>query len=236
MSIAPEPAAESAVVARGIAQRGPWGQVFGPIDLDIPAGGLTILRGPAGSGRTALEMTLAGRMKAKSGELSVFGRTRAKKIFEVAALAGVEDLDAVYSAVRVGDLITEQRRWDSPWYHLVGKARDADLERICRPVFGDLPLPALTDYVEQLSELDGVLLRVALANSRRRPLLVVGSMDQVTSDHNQRILVARLAELGREQTVVTTTVNPPAPGLGQRLVVEVPNLTHAELVHHEGNH
>ncbi len=226
----------SAVVARGITQRGPWGPVYGPIDLDIPAGGLTILRGPAGSGRTALLMTLAGRMKNKTGDLSVFGEHTAKAIFKIAGLAAVDELDSVYNAVRVVDLITEQIRWDAPWYRLIGKA-DADAaEHVCRPVFGDLPLPDLDTYVDDLSELDRMLLRIALANTRRPPLLVVGSVDQVTSNENHEVLVRRLAELGRSQTVVTSTVNPLPDDAGHRLVIEVPNLTHDQLVTGEGQH
>lgn len=230
MTIADQPA----VVARGITQRGPWGPVYGPIDLDVPTGGLTVLRGPAGSGRTALQMTLAGRMKIKGGDLSVFGHSGAKRIFRLAGLAAVDELDAVYNAVRVVDLITEQIRWDAPWYRLIRKAGVDDLERLGRPVFGDLPLPDLDEYVDDLSELDRMLLRIALANTKRPPLLVVGSIDQVTSDVNQRVLVERLARLGESQTVITSTVNPLPDDLGHRLVIDVPNLTHDELTSGEG--
>ncbi|WP_051198354.1 hypothetical protein [Gordonia shandongensis] len=224
MSTLPDTAASMAVVARGITKTGPWGPVYGPLDLDIPAGGLTILRAEAGPGRTALQMTLAGRMKPASGTLDVFGRTTAKSIFRNASLAAIAALDDVYASVRVVDLLTEQLRWDAPWYRLIGKAGRDDLERICRPVFGDLPLPALDAYIEEISELDDLLLRVALANTRLRPLLVVGNIDQVTSDANHGVLVRRLAELGNRQTVVTTTVNPVDPGLGQRAVIEVPSM------------
>ena len=96
--------------------RGPWGPVYGPVDLDVPAAGVTVMVCPAGSGRTALSMTLAGRMRPTSGSLSVFGRTRARDIFAVAALAGIDELDTVAESVTVGDLITEQLRWDAPWY------------------------------------------------------------------------------------------------------------------------
>ncbi|MGB6245297.1 MULTISPECIES: hypothetical protein [Gordonia] len=213
-----------AVVARGITQQGPWGRVYGPLDLDIPSGGLTILRAEAGPGRTALQMTLAGRMKARTGTLDVFGRTSAKAIFQVSSLAAIAALDDVYTSVKVGHLLTEKIRWDAPWYRLIGRARPDDLERICRPVFGDLPLPDLDTYVEELSELDGLLLRVALANTRRTPLLVVGNIDQVTSDVNLRILVSRLAALGAEQTVITTTVNHVDPALGHRALIDVPSM------------
>lgn len=207
---------------------GPWGPVYGPIDLDIEASGVTVLVCPAGTGRTALLMTLAGRMRAVAGDLSVFGRTSARTIFEVAALAGVDELDTVAESVTVRDLLTEQLRWDAPWYRLVRRAGEEELHRVCGPVFGELPLPPLTEYAEELSELDGLLLRIALANTSRPPLLVVGDLDQVTSDRNRDILVDRLIELGREQTVITATVN----GVTQdvRAQIEVSNVTRAELV------
>lgn len=72
----PDDSAVPAVIARGIRMRGPWGPVYGPVDLEIEDGGLTVLVCPAGSGRTALLMTLAGRMAPVSGELTVFGRRR----------------------------------------------------------------------------------------------------------------------------------------------------------------
>ncbi|MFM9378889.1 hypothetical protein [Gordonia sp. VNK21] len=211
----------AAVIARGISQRGPWGPVYGPLDLTVAAGGLTVLRAPAGPGRTALQMTLAGRMKTRTGTLEVFGATTAKQIFGISALAAIEDLDSVYTSVRVVDLLTEQLRWDERWYRLVRKARPVDLERVCRPVFGDLPLPDLHQWVENLSELDGLLLRVALANTGQPPLLVVGNIDQVTSEENQRHLVRRLAALGQQQTVITCTVNEVDPALGFREEISV---------------
>ena len=223
-----------AVTARGISQVGPWGPVYGPLDLDIQAGGLTILRAPAGPGRTALQMTLAGRMKPKDGTLDVFGETDTKRIFATTGLAAIEALDSMYASVRVVDLVTERLRWDAPWYSLVRQADQQRYEEVCAPVFGEEPLPPLEAYVEHLSELDGILLRVALANTQRPPLLVVGNIDQVTSDENQKTLVRRLAALGEQQTVVTCTVNDVDPALGYRelvpvdLLPQLPNATASE--------
>jgi ketosteroid isomerase-like protein len=92
---------------------------------------------PAGSGRTALLMTLTGRMKPVSGELTVFGRRRAQDIFGHAALAGIDELDGVSESVTVRDLITEQMRWDSSWFRLVRRADDADLQAGDVPYSGD---------------------------------------------------------------------------------------------------
>ncbi|WP_428838827.1 ATP-binding cassette domain-containing protein [Mycobacterium celatum] len=218
-----------AVVARGISMTGPWGPVFGPLDLDIDTGGVTVLTAPAGSGRTALLMTVAGRMKPATGTITVFGRSKARDIFAVSALAGIEQLDSVFESVTVRDLITEQIRWDAPWYRLVRRAGEAELETVCRPVFGDLPLPRLTEYVEELDELNRLLLRIALANTARPPLLVVANLDQVTSDRNRETLIARLVDLGEQQTVVTATVNELPTGLGIRKQLPVEHLERANL-------
>ncbi|WP_179965160.1 ATP-binding cassette domain-containing protein [Mycolicibacterium sarraceniae] len=187
--------------------RGPWGPVYGPVDLDIPSGGLNVLVCPAGSGRTALLMTIAGRMTPQSGTLTVFGATRARDIFSQSALAGIDELDTVPESVTVRDLITEQLRWDSAWYQMVPKANEATLSAVCAPVFGPHRLPPLDEYFEELTELDRLLLRIALANTGRPPLLVVGHLDFVTSDVNRDLLIERLIDLGRDQTVVTATVN-----------------------------
>lgn len=207
---------------------GPWGPVYGPIDLDIEAGGVTVLVCPAGSGRTALLMTLAGRMAPDTGELTVFGRRRAKDIFAVAALAGIDELDTVAESVTVRDVITEKLRWDARWYQLVRRADEADLRAVCTPVFGELPLPPLHEYVEELTELDRLLLRIALANTARPPLLVVGNLDYVTSDHNRDLLVQRLIALGAAQTVITATVNG-VTGHEVRAQLPVANTARAEL-------
>lgn len=214
---------------------GPWGPVYGPIDLDIEAGGVTVLVCPAGTARTALLMTLAGRMRPVAGELTVLGRRKAKDIFTVSALAGIDELDTMAESVTVRDVLTEQMRWDAPWYRLIRRAGDDDLHRICGPVFGEeLPLPPLGEYVEELSELDGLLLRIALANTARPPLLVVGDLDQVSSDRSRELLVQRLCALGREQTVITATVNGVASS-EVRAQMEVRNMTRAELVTQEEN-
>ena len=218
-----------AVIAKGIRMRGPWGPVYGPVDLAIPAGGVSVLICPAGTGRTALLMTIAGRMKPKSGQLTVLGAIKARHIFARCGLAGIDGIDVVSESVTVRDLITEQLRWDSSWYQFIRQAGRAELARVCAPVFGELPLPPLMEYFEQLSELDQLLLRIALANTKRPPLLVVGNLDIVTSDINRDVLIERLIDLGQTQTIVTATVNG-VVGHAVHAQIPVPNTDRAELV------
>jgi ABC-type multidrug transport system ATPase subunit len=220
---------QPAVVAKGITMTGPWGPVYGPVDLVVPEGGLSVLVCPAGTSRTALLMTIAGRMKPAGGSLRVLGATKAKDIFKKAALAGIDEIDTVSESVTVRDLITEQLRWDAAWYRLIFRAGSDELKALCGRVFGDLPLPPLTEYVEQLSELDQLLLRIALANTKRPPLLVVGNLDVVTSDANRDALIERLVDLGQSQTVVTATVNG-VQGHDVRSQIVVANVDRAELL------
>ncbi len=199
--------------------RGPWGPVYGPLDLDVDAGGVTALIHPAGTGRTALLLTLAGRMRPVQGTITVFGRTDARKIFDAAALANIDALDKIAESVTVRDLITEQLRWDAPWYRFIGRAAPADLERICAPTFGEVPLPELTAYFDEIGELAQVLLRIALANTGTPPLLVVGDLDGITDDGNRAIVLERLTAIGEQQTVITASANP-VPGAHAEIKVE----------------
>ncbi len=210
--------AEPAVVARGIRVKGPWGPVYGPVDLDVDAGGVTALVHPAGTGRTALLLTLAGRMRPEAGTVTVFGHTDARKIFAVSALANIDRLDKIAESVTVGDLITEQMRWDAPWYRFIGKAGAGDLAGLCASTFGDIPLPNLDAYFDQIGELAQVLLRIALANTAAPPLLVVGDLDGITDDDNRAVVLERLTALGENQTVITASANS-VPGARAELKV-----------------
>jgi len=168
-------------------------------------------------------------MKPKSGEIALFVSRGASDIFVISGLAGIDGIDTVSESVTVRDLITEQLRWDAPWYRFIWQAGEAELVRVCAPVFGELPLPPLMEYFELLSELDQLLLRIALANTKRPPLLVVGDLDFVASDSNRDALIQRLIDLGCTQTVVTATVNR-VTGHPVHAQIPVANTDRAELV------
>lgn len=225
------PGDELAISAHGIGVDASWGHVYGPVDLNIRHGGLTVLVGSGGRGRTALLLTLAGRMKPTTGSMSAYGRDDdAQWLFKNAALGFVDEVDGIGQTIRVRDIVTEHLRWSARWYEFVGVAREEDLERLCRPVFGPLSLPSLDSYVEELPELTNALFRVAMANTSKPPLLVVGGVDKLARDVSSLRFLERLIELGREQTVITADVNGVAPQPGVTDVIEVPNLTDDEFV------
>lgn len=211
--------------ARGIELRGPWGHVFGPLDLDIDAGGVTVIAGQAGAARTALLMALCGRMRLSKGSLTVLGfRDKPTKVLARSAIACMNELDEVSPSVTVRDLVTEQKRWDSPWYKLVPRVDETGVSEMCEEVFGDVPLPALNAFVDDLPELQQLLLRIAVANTRRLPLLVVGRIDKIADDIERTVLLERLIALGERQSIITADVNALPPGTGARAVIDMHGL------------
>ncbi|MDH3009144.1 hypothetical protein, partial [Gordonia alkanivorans] len=163
--------------------------------------------------------------------LVAFDRSNdAHHLFENAAVAWIDEVDGIEQTIRVSDVITEQIRWSAPWYKWVTPAREEDLERICRPVFGPYPLPAMESFVEELPELTAALFRIAVGNLRRPPLLVVGGVDNLTRRENQVHLMERLVDLGRTQTVITADINAVSPAGGVRDVIPVDNLTDGQFI------
>lgn len=219
------------IVAEDIGVRASWGHIYGPVSLRVAEGGVTILSGPGGRGRTALLLTLAGRMKPTSGHLTAFGLTDAAgHLFDQAAIANIDEVDGIEQTIRVSDVVTEQIRWKAPWYRWVRQSQIEDLERICTPVFGAYPLPPMDAYVEELPELTATLFRIAVANIGRPPLLVVGGIDKLARVENTHKLLDRLIVLGARQTIITADINAVTPERGVRDVIAVHNLTDDEFV------
>ncbi|HNP57644.1 MAG TPA: hypothetical protein PK331_07285 [Gordonia sp. (in: high G+C Gram-positive bacteria)] len=161
--------------------------------------------------------------------MSAFGRDNDHHhLFANSALALVDEVDGVAEAVTVKDVVSERLRWDAPWFKWVRAAHEEDLERLCRPVFGDFPLPTLGAYLTDLPELTDALLRIALANVKRPPLLVVGGTDQLTREASSELLLERLVALGEHQTVITADVNGAPATSGVADVIAVHNLTDGE--------
>jgi ABC-type cobalamin/Fe3+-siderophores transport system ATPase subunit len=220
-----EPIPGSLVSARAIELHGPWGHVFGPLDLDIDEGGVTVLAAQSGAARTALLMALCGRMRLSGGSLTVLGHTnKPAKVFAESAIACVNEIDDVSPSVTVRDMVTEQLRWQSPWFKFVPRVHEDGVERMCAEVFGEVPLPALNAFVDDLPEIQQLLLRIAVANTRRPPLLVVGRMDKIADDEERLGVLERLVALGEKQSVITADVNPLPPDTGVRAVVDLHGL------------
>ncbi|MDF2709029.1 MAG: ABC-type multidrug transport system ATPase component-like protein [Nonomuraea muscovyensis] len=175
------------IVARGLTVEG----VFADVSFTAGPGTLTVVAGPAGSGRTSLLLTLAGRMRPASGTLSVHGHTRPRAIRKVAALAlvdGVTDLDR---SLTVREHLRERRR--APYRETLRKAGlDA----------------AETTLVSELDRERQVRLGVALALLDDPRVIVADNVDQGLPPDRQQALWTLLGGLGR--TVVASCVLRPA--------------------------
>lgn len=215
----------SLVAARKLALKGQWGQVFGPLNLNIDKGGLTVLTAPPGAARTALMMTLCGRMNFTSGTLRVLDHTNdLPAIFDESGICCFDELDGYQPSVTVQDLITEQIRWESHWYEWVPQATTEELKKMCGYLFEDIPLPPIDAFIADLPEIDQMLLRIGVANTRRPPLLVVGRLDHMADDEQRHQLIVRLIELGKKQSVITADVNGDEFEDHDCTVVDVPGL------------
>ncbi|MEU1384504.1 MULTISPECIES: ATP-binding cassette domain-containing protein [unclassified Nonomuraea] len=179
------------IVAEGLSIEG----VYPAVSLKAGPGTLTAVAGPAGSGRTSLLLTLAGRMKPTTGTLSVAGHTRPRAVRKAAALAlvdGVTDLDR---ALTVKEHLRERRR--RPYQEVLKRA--------------GLAAPDTTP-VSELDREQQVRLGVALALLDEPAVILADNVDAGLPDDRVRELWDLLRELGAGlgTAVVATCVRPPA--------------------------
>ncbi|WKD62151.1 hypothetical protein CCICO_10765 [Corynebacterium ciconiae DSM 44920] len=202
------------LVADGLSVVGEEGPVFGPIDLRVPDKTLVFLSGRGGSGRTALALTLAGRMKPTDGTLTVFGYDKLKDIRDTVAIAGVDAIDALDRDVKVRDVLTDHRAWCYGWFGWVSKANEDYRDEILAKVYGTRSLPDLNQYVSQIPALDRILIRIGMAlhpaHQERIRLLILDDLEQVRELSDRAILLSVLNRLSEEMTVLVNSVNPPS--------------------------
>lgn len=211
-SLAEEGVEGYSIIAEGLSLSAEEGKVYGPLDFRIPNRGVTILSGTGGSGRTALALTLSGRMKPDEGHLEVLGYTKRKDIRNRVAIAGVEQVDLLDRDVTVRTLLTEHLNWSRKWWYLARTADEEYLETVASDVFGPRSLPPLDAYVAALSGLDRHLLRMALAlhpaNGHDIEMLIVDDLEQIHEIRAQQFLLRRVHALSKDIPVVVNAVNP----------------------------
>ncbi|MEB0203678.1 ATP-binding cassette domain-containing protein [Cryobacterium sp. MDB1-18-2] len=187
------------------------GLVYGPISFSADDG-LTVICGPAGSGRTSLLLTLAGRMRPTSGTLSVLGEDlprRARRVQRRTGVSGFHGIDSLEESVTVGAAIRERHAWLAPWWSFIRAVDDAEVVRICAPVFGDIPVPAASTMIWDLDEVEMVLLRASLAMMSRPSVLFFDQVEQVHSPEARRLLWARLGAIVAAGTPVIASAIAP---------------------------
>ncbi|MGW9631736.1 ATP-binding cassette domain-containing protein [Agromyces sp. NPDC055520] len=207
------------VRAHQLALHSKRGPVYGPVNL-VADRGLTVLHGPAGSGRTCLLLTLAGRMKPSSGTAEVLGYElprRARPVQRATAIAGFQGIDTLEESVTVGAAVRERAAWLAPWWAIVRRTDDAELRRVLAPVFGEVPLPSTDTVIWDLDEVQTVLLRIALAMMSEPEVLFFDQIEQVQSPAARRVLWQRLDAITRAGTVVVASAAAPDTAIWNEL-------------------
>lgn len=206
------------ILAEGVAVRGPAGVVVGGVDLDVRPGSLSVLAGPAGSGRTALLLALGARFAFSRGRIAVDGTPlprgakEARRRIAVARAAPAVELEDLLT---VGELVGERRAIGGPQVSDESLADAFDLV--------DLPYTPHT-LTRELSRVEQLLLALALAAAERpRGVLVDDVDDGIAGTDLERAWYAVRALAQSGPTVVATATAPPPPGpAGADLVLVLP--------------
>ncbi|NJC72260.1 ATP-binding cassette domain-containing protein [Planosporangium thailandense] len=191
------------VRARGIGARSRRGWVFRDVELDIHAGELIALTGPAGSGRTSLLLALAGRFVINHGAIE---RTQRAALGYVPGVSEPEPGLTVAEHVEERLLLLGRARWRRRWRR-------------------QLVAAALTSYpgdpdrlVRTLDTYHLHLLGLVLARVERPGLIVVDDADADLSATERAELWARLRALSRDGTAVVAACREIDPGVPDRVV------------------
>ena len=199
----------TAVRAERLQLDGRRGRVFGPVDLAIPSGSLSLVTGPAGTGKTSLLLTLVGRMRPNRGsDLEVLGRrlpAHARSVQAHSSAVGVHGLDDLDEEVTVAATVRERQAWLARWYRFVRTPDDAGVAEVCAPVFGPGPAPRAAQLVHELDEADNLMLRIALATLSRPQLLVVDDIDSLHDTDGRRRVWEALRGLAEAGTTVVAS-------------------------------
>jgi ABC-type multidrug transport system ATPase subunit len=190
--------------------RGTRGWVFRDVELDVPAGALVAVSGIAGTGRTALLLTLGGRMKPAEGSVAVGGFTRSGDVQRVAALGIVPGVTELDPALTVREHLNEALALREG---VLGRFRGREtrrrqaLERVGLDVGG-------RTLAGELPPDEARLLGAALALTGDPGLLLLDDVDEGLPADRQRRLWRRLAAIASDGVTVIAACHDPAPADG----------------------
>lgn len=197
---------EPVIRASALQLDGRRGRIFGPVDLDIAPGSLTLVTGRSGSGKTSLLLTLVGRLRPNRGsDLTVLGRrlpARAAGVQRRSAAVGVHGLDDLDEEVTVAATIREREAWLAPWYRIVRTPDQSRVDEVCAGVFGRNPTPGARQLVHELDEAANLQLRLALALLGDPLLVVVDDIDALHDTESRRLVWESLRALTRRGVTV----------------------------------
>jgi ABC-type multidrug transport system ATPase subunit len=192
-----------AIEAVGLSLRTRRGAVYENVTVAVPVGALAMLVGPTGSGKTALLLTLAGRMKPTRGLLRSFGEdglrlgSAVRRRTSLALIGGVNDLA---DTLTVEDHVREA---------LTLHGERATAARITAALSAVGLTAAPGRKVASLPAIERELLGIALALVYGPRVLVVDDADHdLTPDEQQRLMHALRSIADSGITVVAACVDP----------------------------
>jgi ABC-2 type transport system ATP-binding protein len=180
--------------------------VFTDLTLEVPAGAVVALCGPAGSGRSMALLALAGRAATTEGELLVGGATRSAEIRRLVAVARIGGAVELEPDLTAGDHIRERT--------LLGGVSDRDPGGLLGP-FRDVAGTPVRD----LSRLDVLLLSVALAAMDDPAVLVVDDVDLGLDDADRARAWTALLRVAADGPAVVAAATEPAPAVAAGIAV-----------------
>lgn len=185
-----------AIQARNFSVRNRRQTVIGAVTLDVPVGALFVVAGRFASGKTALLLALAGRLRGFAGTATVFGHPLHGGGGQVRHLSALAETPIVN---RLDDDLTVERQLAAalvlrqPWYKpLVSRKAvalclirvnalvrqvDARAGEILEKSAAGLPRLTGTDRIVDLQPLDRAILGVVVALIGRPRLLIVDDVD-----------------------------------------------------------
>lgn len=179
------------------------GPVYAQVDLSFRRGRLAAVVGRSGSGRSALLLTLAGRMRGWTGSCRVAGYDAAAQAAELrdrSSLARIGNLVDLEPRLTVAESVTERALIDA-----MPLPRAGERFEVACAALGGLDLPRKT-LVGDLSSLDRTLLTVALATLRPAELVVLDDAQRGLDAEQLGRLMTGLVGLVEAGTCVVVSV------------------------------
>jgi ABC-2 type transport system ATP-binding protein len=189
-----------------LALAGPRGPVFGPVSLVLEPGQLGVVRGRAGSGRSALLLAASGRLAVGTRRGRLVGRdlrTHARQARQHAAVARIAGLVDLEPQLTVSESVVERSLTEG-----VSAVRAERALAECEELWScQFPRDAL---VADLDALDRARLTLALARVRLADLLVFDDVDHDHEPSDQRRLYAAMSACCASGTAVLASTTDPA--------------------------
>jgi ABC-type multidrug transport system ATPase subunit len=184
------------------------GPVYADVNLSFRRGRLAAVVGRSGTGRSALLLTLAGRMRGWTGSCRVAGydaATQTTTLRDRSSVARISDLVDLEPRLTVAESITERALIDAMPLPRAGERFDGSCAAL-----GQLDLPRKT-LVGDLSSLDRTLLAVALATLRPAELVFLDDAERGLDGEQLARLMGGLVGLVEAGTFVVVSLLDAAP-------------------------